>query len=305
MTPLPTSHRKQALLALVGLICLSQFGLGPAGADHAGQGLESSPAALDIGGVKCTLIPIVGDVPVGVSGCPGVRPGASIDTSNLQGGGHCTLNFLFSGSDGNRYAGTAAHCVPGFYDPLGTPTPASEQTWAGSSGPEVRDNTGSPIGTFAYAFLGTAGQKPFDFALIRLNAFGQSVSSPQMCHFGGPTAINTDTTTERTIFRHYGQGAGIGLAVPARTALSIFGMPDAEHVFVQGVAVPGDSGSPIISVDGRAVGVITTMGFKANLSGPTEAGDVGVLRLGHMVHRAGSKIGITLTLLTSSLASAL
>lgn len=294
-------RRKEVLVSLVMLISASQFGLGPAQADHAGQHLDVTPPALDVGGIKCSLIPIVGDIPVGISACPGVRPGASIDTASAAGGGRCTLNFLFNGSDGNRYAATAAHCVPGYYDlGVGTsPTLSGEQTWPGSAGPEVRERTGLPIGNFAYAFLGSAAQQPFDFALIRLNTYGTSVSDPQMCHFGGPTSLNSDISTDTSIFRHYGQGAGVGMSLPARTAVSILGMPDAEHVFVQGVAISGDSGSPIISQDGRAVGVITTVGFKANLNGPSEAGDVGVLRLGHMIRRAASKLGTNLTLMTA------
>ena len=47
--------------------------------------------------------------PVGATACPGVRPGAIVDTDV----GQCTLNFVFNGSDGRTYIGTAGHCILG------------------------------------------------------------------------------------------------------------------------------------------------------------------------------------------------
>src|SRR5262245_45885553 len=58
-------------------------------------------------GVPCTLIPVPAAAPVGTGTCPGVRPGGIV-VSDV---GQCTLNFLFQGSDGARYIGTAGHCI--------------------------------------------------------------------------------------------------------------------------------------------------------------------------------------------------
>ena len=49
---------------------------------------------------------IVTAPPFGIGECHGVRPGGFLVTD----GALCTFNFLFKGSDGNRYAGTAGHC---------------------------------------------------------------------------------------------------------------------------------------------------------------------------------------------------
>ncbi|MDQ3956751.1 MAG: hypothetical protein M3273_00350 [Actinomycetota bacterium] len=53
-----------------------------------------------------------GDTPVGVTPRPGVRPGAWVEISFPDRAYiySCTLNFLFEGSDGRRYAATAGHC---------------------------------------------------------------------------------------------------------------------------------------------------------------------------------------------------
>ncbi|HSH23664.1 MAG TPA: hypothetical protein VK975_06355, partial [Acidimicrobiales bacterium] len=51
-----------------------------------------------------TTIPVVD---VGLGSCSGLRPGSRVVTDN----GSCTLNFVFTGSDGERYMGTAGHCI--------------------------------------------------------------------------------------------------------------------------------------------------------------------------------------------------
>jgi hypothetical protein len=64
--------------------------------------------------------------------------------------GQCTFNFLFTGSDGSRYIGTAGHCILG-ESPIGGDV--GEQSWARGTGPVARDASGNRIGEFAYAIL--------------------------------------------------------------------------------------------------------------------------------------------------------
>jgi len=75
-------------------------------------------------------------------------------------------------------------------------------------------------------------------------------------------------------------------------------MPDPDHVFAQGVAVPGDSGSGVISSDGRAVGVLVTVGVHtASLGfGGLDAGTIGMTRLTPQVERAQAVLGVNLEL---------
>jgi len=225
--------------------------------------------------------------PVGTGTCPGVRPGAIVESDT----GQCTFNFLFAGSDGRRYIGTAGHCILGD-SPFGGD--AGEETWAPGAGPEARDGDGNRVGEFAYAIL----QDPKDFALIRLDA--GVVASPQMCHFGGPTGINDDLAAEAVTLEHFGNGVGVGTVLPARSALAL-GMPDPDHVYALGAVVPGDSGSGIISADGRAVGVIVTTGLHlASIGFPaSDAGTMGITRLDPQVQRASQVLGLGLTLQTA------
>jgi hypothetical protein len=218
-----------------------------------------------------------------------VRPGGIV-TSDV---GQCTLNFLFQGSDGNRYIGTAGHCV------LEAPAiggQAGEHSWAPGSGPEARDADGNRIGEWAYAIL----EDPKDFSLIRIDPGVES--NPQMCHFGGPTGINSDTPglDEPTVLEIFGNGIGVGTVVPARSMLAL-GMPDPDHVYAQGVVVPGDSGSAVISDDGRAIGVAVTTGIHSSSIGTSglDAGEVGITRLAPQLERARTVLGIGLDLLTA------
>src|SRR5256885_17113520 len=84
---------------------------------------SSSSTNWTLGGVPCTLIPVPAAAPVGTGTCPGVRPGAIV-RSHV---GQCTLNFLFVGSDGSRYIGTAGHCILGT-SPFGGDV--GEMAWA-------------------------------------------------------------------------------------------------------------------------------------------------------------------------------
>jgi hypothetical protein len=240
-----------------------------------------------LGGVPTRLIEVPAAAPFGTGTCPGVRPGAIVNSDT----GQCTFNFLFQGSDGDTYIGTAGHCILG-ESPIGGDV--GEESWAPGEGPEARDADDARIGEFAYAIL----QDPKDFALIRLDP--GVAASAQMCHFGGPTGVNDDITADAAVLHHYGNGVAIGTVLPARTGLAL-GMPDPDHVFAQAVALPGDSGSGIISDDGRAVGVIVTVGVHSSSigTGGVDAGIVGITRLSPQVERAEDVLGIGLALQTA------
>ena len=276
-----TTLRRACLCALAAT---ALFAATAAPANAGLLGLGSTEGEWTLGGVPCELIEVPAATPIGTGECPGVRPGAVVESDN----GQCTFNFLFQGSNGARYIGTAGHCILGD-DPLGGD--AGEQTWAAGSGPEARDGAGNRIGEFAYAIL----QDPKDFALIRLDP--GVAASAEMCHFGGPTGVNSDITSAAVTLQHFGQGVGVGSVLPARSALAL-GMPDPDHVYAAGAVVPGDSGSGIISADGRAVGVIVTTGLHTGSlgTGGIDAGSMGVTRLAPQVARAQSRLGVSLDL---------
>src|SRR6266436_4805617 len=278
------------VIAMVG--CGSGTGQVPAvDALAVGSPAPTSSTNWTLGGVPCTLIPVPAAAPLGTGTCPGVRPGAIVRSDV----GQCTLNFLFLGSDGASYIGTAGHCILGT-SPFGGDV--GEMAWAPGTGPEARDANGARIGEFAYAIL----QDPKDISLIRLDP--QVEASAGMCHFGGPTGVNNDQPGlfQPVVLNWFGNGIVAGTVLPARSALAA-GMPSPDHVFAQGAATPGDSGSGVISSDGRAVGVLVTVGVHAASLGSAggDAGLIGITRLTPQVQRAQQVLGVNLDLQQATL----
>ncbi|TME68191.1 MAG: hypothetical protein E6I48_17045, partial [Chloroflexi bacterium] len=210
--------RKHALVA-AAFVALAVAVTAQAGL-HRRPASRIPPPNWTLGGVPTWLIEVPTAAPVGVTACPGVRPGAIVNSDV----GQCTFNFVFAGSDGRTYIGTAGHCILGA-SPFGGDV--GEMSWAPGTGPVAQDAGGARIGEFAYAIL----LDPKDFSLIRVDP-GVAVS-PQVCHFGGPTGINADTPSDLVVLHHYGNGVGVGSVLPARTALAA-GMPSPDHVFAQG-----------------------------------------------------------------------
>src|SRR5260370_8128431 len=106
----------------------------------------TSSANWTLGGVPCTLIPVPAAAPLGTGTCPGVRPGAIVLTDV----GQCTLNFLFQGSDGSGYIGTAGHCILGT-SPIGGDV--GEMSWAPGTGPGAPHADANRIGAVPHPLL--------------------------------------------------------------------------------------------------------------------------------------------------------
>ena len=203
--------------------------------------------------------------PAGFSRCTTVRPGQPVTSPH----GGCTLNFVFAGSDGHRYIGTAGHCILG--------GDADGVVFA-SPGPEAKV-FGQRIGEFAYATLN--GSR--DFALIRVDP--AVAVDPEMAHFGGPTAVYTDHSGTPVVLHHYGVMSAAGTFLPARSAVARV-TTDTRYVQSYGAAVWGDSGSAVIDSKGRAVGVLVHLGG-------------GITRIDHQLPFAAAALGTTLTLQTA------
>lgn len=276
------TRRTPLIAAIAALVALSLTGPTTA---------ATTKTTLTLGGVECDLIKVPAGgplIPVGNVACPGVRPGAIVQTPI----GLCSFNFLFKGSDGYRYMGTAGHCILG-EGPF--PVDAGEKVWALGKGPIATDGAGKRVGRFAYAIL----QDPKDFALIRLDK--TVAASASMCYFGGPTGHNTTTATGPVILHHYGNGLVIGDVLPARTSLTT-SLASPDHVFANGAAMMGDSGSGVIDDSGKAVGVLVTIG--GHVGGVTDFGFIGITRLKPQLVRAVGKLKLTyLKLQTATLAS--
>ena len=225
---------------------------------------------------------------------PGVHPGAFLRVD----GGFCTLGFLLTGSDGHRYMTTAGHCA--------LPDPKPDTVFPKKQRPEavVDDRR---IGEVVYAVQ----DDQRDIALIRLDK--KVEASPAVLHFGGPTELYTEHSTDPVTLHHVGNGvfvgalwnasfAGVGerdqRLINARTALAADTL-SAYEVLATGVASVGDSGSPVLDDAGRAVGVLVNIGRTGTDTGPVAAGLLELGRLDFQLAAAERVLGITLSLVTA------
>jgi hypothetical protein len=208
--------------------------------------------------------------PFGVGACPGVRPGAFLDIDHQAG---CTMNFLFVGTGGTRFIGTAGHCS----------LDDGERVYTPGQAPVAYDRSGKRIGEFAYA----VNNEDHDFALVGLD--GGVVASPQMCHFGGPTGVSDPSFTgSPDIVQHFGQGLVFGQTVSARSGAGHLSQPG--YHFATTAAIFGDSGSGVQLADGKAIGVLVAI---------SPLGIV-ITRLAPQVERARQMLGLgSLTIQTA------
>lgn len=275
------NRKWRVLLALVAplVAAVPSATASPPPAHPAVRGLDPKAALAekpDCGAVRL-MAPTA--VPVSPGTCRGVRPGAWVRTSQ----GRCTFNFVFQGSDQRTYIGTAGHCI--FKDGDG------ERTWSPGEGPGAWDVDENYVGEFAYALLGGGT----DFALIRA-AEGVPVN-PAMCHWGGPTGLYDEmmsSTSPPMTVRHYGGGVGLGDTIPARTGVLT---PNGEYyygVYWYGAVLWGDSGSGLLSEDGRALAVNVSIS-------PWIEGNNFSTRIDYQLPLAEAALGIDLELMTAPL----
>jgi hypothetical protein len=278
-------RRTSALLAAVVAVTLAVVVGSPSPVAARPSTKAAAGRPWTLAGHSCRLIATAATTPVVDSaGCSGVRPGAPVLTPV----GQCTLNFLWRGTDGRSYIGTAGHCLLEGSD-------VRQVVFGPGDGPPARDGTGRRIGEFAYAALDESS----DFALIRLDA--GVPADPQVCQFGGPTGLDVGVVPGLTALQYVGRGTLTGNLAPARTQLALDG--DTRFVTGLGVASAGDSGSPLVGVDGRAIGVVVATGPALPFA-PTGL-FVFSMRVAPEMGRAGAAMGLGFELVTAPLGGGL
>jgi hypothetical protein len=219
-----------------------------------------------------------------------IHPGTMMYTAGAQ----CTANFVYTDSSDNVYVGYAAHCA-GLGEatdtngcqaeslPLGTPVTFNE------GGSLIDEGTVVGNGTLVYSSwlkekdLGTTDANTCaynDLALVKVAAADVSKVNPSIPFWGGPTGIDTDGTAAGDRVWTYGNSslrAGIAELSP-HTGISL-GDDAADGgwshpLYTVTPGVPGDSGSAFVSADGKAIGVLSTLGL-APLPLSNNIGDLG------------------------------
>jgi hypothetical protein len=209
--------------------------------------------------------PTAGAAPTSApAGSATVHPGVQTFT----GGGQCTANFVFSdGTD--LYLGQAAHCSSG-----GAATDTDGCSTASAPlGTEVEIAGAEFPGTLAYNSWLTMQQVGEtdpnacafnDLALVRIDPRDHDRVNPSIPHWGGPTGLNTTGTTNLETVRSYGNSSlrgGVTLLSPklgVSTGTQGGGWTHVVNTVTPGI--PGDSGSAFLDSQGRALGVLSTLG---------------------------------------------
>src|SRR4051794_14611646 len=171
--------------------------------------------------------------------CPGYQsPGVAAAGCIVAPYG-CTANFVFT--DGtSQYIGTARHCT----DSIGQPVTMQLDT-----------TTIGVVGTVANMTSGD-GQPGNDWALIKIDPAVASKwgVDPAVPVVGGPQGVYSGCAP--TAVKYYGHGYGVAVAQGKPEAGFATNVYDDGYGWT-GFGAPGDSGSPVLTADGAAMGDFT------------------------------------------------
>jgi hypothetical protein len=203
--------------------------------------------------------------PWAAPGDASVRPGVAIDTPT----GGCTTNYVFTGP-ANRTVllGTAAHCFaenPDAGDGCTNATqplePGAEATVEGASQPA----------TLVYSSWWTMQQAGGDqaaacdrndFALVALADEDRGAVNPSVQVYGGPSGLaSADEARSLDKVLYYGNSDTRPDSEEAQAGegylTDVNGWGATMYTLTPGV--PGDSGAPVLTDDGRALGLLVTL----------------------------------------------
>jgi hypothetical protein len=218
-----------------------------------------------------------------------IHPGTMMYTDGAQ----CTANFVYTDGAGNVYLGYAAHCAGkgGSTDtngcnvdsvPLGTKVDFTNDGNLASEGTIVGHGTLAYSSWITEHQLGTTDANTCaynDLALVKVDAADVSKVNPSVPFWGGPTGIDTDGTAAGDRVWTYGNSSLRAGATPLSPHTGISLGDDAADggwshpLYTVSPGIPGDSGSGFMSPEGKAVGVLSTLGL-APLPASNNIGDL-------------------------------
>ena len=218
-----------------------------------------------------------------------IHPGTMMYTEGAQ----CTANFVYTDGAGTVYVGYAAHCAGtgSSTDTDGCQTqslPLGTKVTFNEGGSLISEGTQVGSGTLAYSSwdaMHKAGETDpntcayNDLALVKVNAADVAKVNPSVPFWGGPTGIDTNGTAAGDRVYTYGNSslrAGIAALSP-HTGISLGDQAAdggwSHPLYTLTPGIPGDSGSGFLSADGKAIGVLSTLGL-APLPASNNIGDI-------------------------------
>lgn len=192
----------------------------------------------------------------------------------IAGHGQCTANFAFENATGSVFLGTASHCVE--HD-IGADVYLIQEGLA----EEVSQARGPLLGQIAYSSWETLDVRSTpcyvifscighdnDFALVDVREELEDDVKAGLYAFGGPTGVQpAEEITPLDRVASFGNSSlRPGPDVADRHHGLVQGKSSAYTVLVNfdNPGIFGDSGSPVLTEDGRALGVLVSVGAGYN-----------------------------------------
>ncbi|NWJ73201.1 serine protease [Pseudonocardia sp. ICBG1122] len=204
--------------------------------------------------------------PAVVAGPGSIGPGTVTETT---GAGLCTAGFVFTAGE-RTFLGQAAHCG-GTGDETETDGCTSDAVPLGTP-VLVHGRDGTVTGTLAWSSwntMQTRGERDpdvcayNDLALVELPAGARPSVGAAVPFFGGPGAVRTAPLPAGTpvygLTNPPGAGGDRTVGVRAGAAAAEVGGGWGHAVFAVQDGVAGESGSPLLDAQGRAIGVLSSL----------------------------------------------
>jgi hypothetical protein len=221
-------------------------------------------------GVVISLLAVAGGVTGIASAAPDWAPAATAPihpgVQTLTAGGQCTANFVFT-SGATVYIGQAAHCA-GTGGSLATDGCDSPSLPLGTP---VRVEGATRPGVLAYSSWLTMQERGEtdpnacafnDLALVRLDPADAGRVNPSVPFWGGPVGLGGSTSPAEAVYSYGDSSVRLGLDFlnPKKgISLGDSGRGWSHQVLIVTPGLPGDSGSPFLDAQGRALGVLSTL----------------------------------------------
>jgi hypothetical protein len=205
-------------------------------------GLVAATAVPSVAGVARCGGPAEAPPPVELNPrCEGASPGMGMTVPSPFAGAPdrtttCPMGFFYAGSDGHVYATMAGHCH--LYQPS-----TRTVTYPPRKGPLVLGSRERRVGEVAFARFDTE----VDFGLVRL--FRGISHTPQQCYWGGPTRLDTTTSSATETVRALG-------TITAHQIVLREGR-NGTHRITSATPPTFDSASLVTGQDGALIGHVT------------------------------------------------
>ncbi len=225
-----------------------------------------APVAAVVAALSIAALGVIAPASAAPAWAPAASAAIHPGTQTYTDGGQCTANFVFTDAS-SVYIGQAAHC---------SGTGGQTETNGCDSGTlpvgtKVEVDGASKLGTMVYnswAAMQAANETDTnacqynDFALIELDPADHDKVNPSIPVWGGPVGFSDGTGMFEEVYSFGNSSLRLGIeALSPKYGISLgtTGGGWTTPLYTVTPGIPGDSGSPFLDSEGRALGVLSTL----------------------------------------------